>query len=439
MAEENYKLSGTPQEGLWGATIGFFIGFAAVVAMGATAPEFKAALQLSGFLAGLLVAMPNLSGSLLRIPFSAWTDEVGGRKPILILLLLSIVGLIGLYFLGLSLENNSLTNSSYPLLLLFGFLAGCGIATFSVGISQVSYWFKQSEQGSALGKYAGIGNLAPGIFSFIMAISLATMGVAKSYLLWLVLLIIGTVIYYYMGKDAWSFQLKDQGVEKSKAEEIARKHGQELFPKYKLVDSLKASGRHWETWALVGLYFTSFGGFIALGTWFKTYWVELFSPSPINLFDDVKLGMALILNGIFIVVGSLMRVYTGQLSDKIGGYKTLYGGIAILILGSLILIFDTSSYSLAIVGMIILALGMGAMNAAVFKLVPKAVPDAVGGTSGWVGGLGAFGGFVIPPILGFFVDQMGTVGYARGYVVFTILGIICFLLTWLLHRAVNNH
>ena len=41
-------------------------------------------------------------------------------------------------------------------------LCGCGIATFSVGTAQVSYWFPRGQQGSALGTYAGIGNLAPG-------------------------------------------------------------------------------------------------------------------------------------------------------------------------------------------------------------------------------------------------------------------------------------
>lgn len=431
---KEYQLDGTPDEGLWGATIGFFIGFAAVVALGSTATEFNVALGLSGTMAGLLVAMPNLSGSLLRIPFSAWTDDVGGRKPILVLLILSIVGMAGLYFFGLSLENGTLTKGTYPLILFFGFLAGCGIATFSVGISQVAYWFKQNDQGTALGKYAGIGNLAPGIFSFIMAITLATIGVANSYLLWLVLLIIGTFIYFRIGKDAYYFQLLNQGASKEEAIEVAKEKGQELFPKYKLVQSLKASGRHWQTWALVSLYFTSFGGFIALGTWFKKYWVDFYGPEPIVIADDIKFGIPLILNGIFIVIGSLVRVYAGKISDSIGGTQTLYGGISVLLAGALIMTFS-EVYALSIVGMVVLAIGMGIMNAAVFKLVPKAVPDAVGGTSGWVGGLGAFGGFVIPPVLGAFVDQMGTIGYARGYVVFVLLALISYILTWLLKRS----
>lgn len=50
-----------------------------------------------------------------------------------------------------------------------------------------------------------------------------------------------------------------------------------------------------------------------------------------------------------------------------------------------------------------MAVGMGVTDAAVFKIVPEEVPQAAGGAAGWVGGLGTFGGFAIPPVLGMFV------------------------------------
>jgi NNP family nitrate/nitrite transporter-like MFS transporter len=61
----------------------------------------------------------------------------------------------------------------FPALLALATLCGCGIATFSVGIGQVSYWFPRSEQGRALGTYAGIGNTAPGIFSFLLPLAVS--------------------------------------------------------------------------------------------------------------------------------------------------------------------------------------------------------------------------------------------------------------------------
>src|SRR5579871_4909167 len=90
------RVTGTPGQGLLGATLGFFIGFAAVALFGPTASRFQEVMHLSPVAVGFLVAMPSLSGSLLRIPFSAWVDTSGGRKPFLVLLGLSVVGMSGL-------------------------------------------------------------------------------------------------------------------------------------------------------------------------------------------------------------------------------------------------------------------------------------------------------------------------------------------------------
>ena len=87
------------------------------------------------------------------------------------------------------------------------------------------------------------------------------------------------------------------------------------------------------------------------------------------------------------------------------------------------LLTAVTQFALNLIGELVIALGMGIGNAAVFKMVPKYVPEAVGGASGWVGGLGALGGFIIPPILGAFVDVLGPVGYARGFFVYVVLGV----------------
>jgi NNP family nitrate/nitrite transporter-like MFS transporter len=78
---------------------------------------------------------------------------------------------------------------------------------------------------------------------------------------------------------------------------------------------------------------------------------------------------------------------------------------------------------------------MGFTNAAVFKIVPQAVPRAVGGAAGWVGGLGAFGGFVIPPILGFAVRDVGPNGYAIGFITFVFLALLSLVMVWILKYA----
>ncbi len=96
MKQEKFGLKGNPNIGLISATFGFFVGFAAVALFGPTARKLQDVMGFSATMLGLLVAAPNLTGSLLRIPFGAWVDKVGGKKPLSVLLIISIVGMMGL-------------------------------------------------------------------------------------------------------------------------------------------------------------------------------------------------------------------------------------------------------------------------------------------------------------------------------------------------------
>jgi len=420
-------LRGTPVQGLFGATLGFFVGFAAVALFGPTASRFKEVMELTPLMIGFLVSMPALSGSLLRIPFSAWVDTTGGRKPFLVLLVLSVAGMLGLTTVVWFLYPDHLSSGVYPLLLLLGILSGCGIATFSVGISQVAYWYPQARQGKALAIFAGFGNVAPGMFSFLLPIALASVGLSGSYLIWLAFLVLGTVLYWLYGRNAWYFQLRDRGVAAEEAREVAREHGQELFPAGSLKESLGLSAKVWRTWALVAVYFTTFGGFIALTAWLPTYWTEFFGLSAVY---------AGLLTAVYSMLTSLIRILGGVMSDHLeeGGENTAILALLIMMVGAVVMTV-AQQYQLAVPGVILMAVGMGVANAAVFKIVPQAVPHAVGGAAGWVGGLGAFGGFVIPPILGFAVSDLGKAGYSIGFIVFIALALISLSMVWVLKYA----
>lgn len=412
---KNLNLKGNPNRGLTGATLGFFIGFAAVSLYGPTSAVFKEAfVNLNPVLLALLIAAPNLSGSLLRIPFSAWVDTTGGRKPLIVLLLLSIIGMGGLYVVLAFFSNN--LNQYYYLLFALGLLSGCGIATFSVGVSQASYWFPKSKQGVALGIYGGVGNLAPGIFALLIPnLALPLLGLPGSYLAWLIFLIVGTVIYIKIGQNAWYFQLVDKGINKDEAKEIASKeYGQELFPKGKASETLLISAKSWKTWALVFIYFTTFGGFLALTGWFPNYWMTYFG---------LNMKVAGLLTALYSILTSLTRIYGGKVADKNGGEITTIVSLGIALIGAICMTF-ASTMTLAIIGIILLAIGMGVANAAVFKIVPNAVPEAMGGASGWIGGLGALGGFLIPPVMASFLNRSGFAGYSQGFSVFIVLIIV---------------
>ena len=416
------RMKGTPNQGLFGATLGFFVGFAAVALFGPTANRFQEVMALSPVMVGLLVAVPSLSGSLLRIPFSAWVDTTGGRKPFLVLLGLSIAGMIGLTLVVYLLYPGGLRAGLYPLLLLLGVLSGCGIATFSVGISQVSYWFPQARQGWALGTFAGVGNIAPGLFSFLLPLALGSWGLGGTYLAWLLLLVGGTGLYYAVGRNAWYFQLLARGIPAREARPTARDEGQEVFPAGSLLDTLRISARVWKTWALVVLYFTTFGGFIALTAWLPTYWRSFFG------LGDVAAGA---LTAAFALLTSVIRIPGGSLADRFGGERTAIVALSAMLAGGVVMAVS-HNLALCIAAELLMAIGMGVNNAAVFKLVPQEVPEAVGGAAGWVGGLGAFGGFAIPPILGLFVRAQGPGGYATGFVTFVGLALLSLGLAYLL-------
>ena len=415
-------IRGNPGRGLMAGTIAFFAGFSAVALFGVTVHNIAPLLHLTIVEIGWLVAIPLLTGALLRIPFGALVDAVGGRRTIMIQLLLALIGMAGL-ILTLHLiysSYNSLTASvGYALLMLFGAVAGIGISTFASGIAYVSYWFPQRRQGYALGFFAGVGNAAPGIFTAILPFALASIGLIGSYIAWAIFLAIMILVFYLIGYDAYYFQLVRMGLSRSEAIEKAKALGEELVPSGSTSRSLAIAARVWRTWPLTVMYLTSFGGFEALTEWLPTYWTKYLS---------ISLVQAGILTGIvYSLLTALMRVPGGWWSDRWSGEKVAIVSYLILTLGS-VLFMTSHSLIAGIISEVVMAIGMGIANAAVFKMVPKYVPEAVGGATGWVGGLGSAGGLLIPPIMAYIAAVMGKPGYAYGFIVFVILGVLSIIL-----------
>jgi NNP family nitrate/nitrite transporter-like MFS transporter len=423
MGETNVCYAHSSKEmALFWTTLAFFGGFAGVSAFGPIVAKLKDALGLSPFLMGLMAACPALTGSLLRIPFGAMVDRMGGKKPILILLGLAALGIAGITMLFYLYPVPQ--PSQYPLFLLFGILCGSGIAVFSVGIPAVSYWYPQKAQGTALAIYAGLGNLAPGLFALLLPVLVVTLGFTASYVLWFVLLAVLVALAMIFMKDAPYFQYREMGIEID-SEALLLVCGEELTPSGAALQSIKRAGADWRTWILTFFYFVTFGGFIALTVWFPTYWSQY-----------MELGMvkAGALTALYSLSASLLRVAGGYTSDRLGGEKVVQAAFLIMGAGAVLMAAAGRSLVPAVAGELLLALGMGFSNAAVFKLVPEFTPAAVGGAAGIVGGLGAFGGFVLPPVMGLFVKFGGPPGYAYGFIVFLLLAMVSWLLLLVLNR-----
>lgn len=422
MSRSGGTIQGNRQQALWLATLGFFGGFAGVAVFGPMVPQFVRILGLTPFEAGLLAGIPSLTGSLLRIPFGAWVDRAGGRRPFLALLSITLIGMAGLLLL-LRTAYPDRMQGTYPLLLLLGMFIGSGIATFSVGIPQVSYWFPKARQGGPLGIYAGLGNTAPGLFSWLLPAAVAAVGIMTAYGLWFVALLVITVVYALFMRDAPWFQLRRQGREVGGGELAAL--GQDLVPSGSVLEGLKQAAKAPQTWALVFFYFISFGGFLALTAWLPTYWIQTYSTTATT---------AGLLTMTFSLLTALVRVPGGMLSDRVSIRYALTSNFLLIGLGTLIVAYSQIFY-LSLIATILIALGMGLQNAIVFKLIAHYVPHSVGGASGWIGGLGALNGFLLPPFMGAVAGAVGgPLAYARGFLALTVLVVFGLIAVgWLTH------
>lgn len=398
------SIAGTRHQALALATLGFFGGFAGVAVFGPLVPRFHDLLNLSPIAAALLASMPNLTGSLLRIPFGAAVDRFGGKAPMLTLLAITLAGLGGLLLL-LHASYPAHMAGTYSLLLGLAILIGCGIASFSVGIAQVSYWFPKREQGGALGIYGGLGNLSPGLSTMLLPLAVASFGMFAAYGIWLALLLGIALLYAAFVHDAPVFQLRQRGIAPDPAH-LLELGGGESIPSGTATAGLLAASRVPATWALVAFYFLSFGGFMALTAWLPMYWHDMYATS-------VRDGA--LLTAAFSLLAAIVRVGGGIASDRLPIRFALAGNFVLMFLGLMTIGFS-HDFTISLAGTIAVAFGMGLQNAIVFKLVPTYVPNAVGGASGWVGGLGALGGFVLPPLMGMVTGMVGGPdAYARGF------------------------
>ena len=231
-----------------------------------------------------------------------------------------MVGMWGLVFILLTVKT--LTVAAYPIVILFGFLSGCGVASFSVGIPQVSYWFPQSRQGTALGAYGGIG-ISRRAFSPAAALCDSELGIGRSYFAWFTFLLIGVAIYAWFARDAYFFQLREQDFDRRTADGSPARKARSFSERTGLAGAFSAAEEP-RTWGLVALYFVSFGGFLALTAWFPTYWISLHHM-------DVKSAAAL--GGLgFSLLAAVVRVFGGMISERIGGERTaVIAFIAVLV------------------------------------------------------------------------------------------------------------
>lgn len=138
---------------LFVAMLGMMVTFTIWGALSPLATLFQSELLLNHTQVSILIAIPVLLGSVMRIPMGLLTDRYGGKRVFIALLILS---LLPTFVLGTLI-------TSYSGLLVWAFVLGIAGTSFAVGIPFVSKWFPPGHQGLALGIF-GIGNGGTAIF-----------------------------------------------------------------------------------------------------------------------------------------------------------------------------------------------------------------------------------------------------------------------------------
>ncbi len=357
----------------------FALCFAVFGSLSAMMPILNRQMHLTAVQTSIAVALPVLLGSIGRIPLGMLTDRFGGR---IVFSAVMILSLLPAFLMG--------GVHDFRQLLIYGFLIGIGLASFSVGVGFVSGWYTAERQGFALGVY-GAGNIGQSLAAFGAPVLATAYGFRWGFWTFGLLLAVWLAIFAVAARNA-----PQRGKTKSFAE------------------TLRPLGDR-RSWVLSIYYFLTFGGFVAMAVYLPIFLTEMFHLTPEN---------AGLRTAGFVVLATLMRPVGGILADKVGGRNILMWVFpATGLMAALMAVPRMPTFTVGALGMAA-AIGLG--NGAVFKLVPEFFPQSVGSVTGLVGAAGGLGGFFPPLVLGFVKQKTGT--FFPGFLLLSAFCLLCLLL-----------
>ncbi len=367
------------------STFSFSVCFAVWTIFSILGVQIKANLNLTDSQFGLLVATPVLTGSLSRLILGVWSDQYGGRVVFAILMLAAS---FATFLLS--------TVTTYHMFLVAALGVGLAGGSFAVGVSYVSQWYDNKEQGTALGIF-GVGNVGAAVTNFGAPFLLIALGWQKTAQVYSIVLAITAVAFFLLSKD------DPKVAERKSKKEKPRSILAQLSP---LKDAM--------VWRFSLYYFFVFGAFVALALWLPRYYVGVYGL-------DIK--TAGILAATYSLPGSVFRALGGWGSDKYGARAVMYVTFIACAICTLILSYPDTTYiikgidrdivfnfavtlPLFIVLTFLLGFFMSLGKAAVYKHIPTYYPNHVGAVGGVVGLIGGLGGFCLPILFGYLNDKL---------------------------------
>ena len=366
----------------------FETSFMIWVLMGGLGVIIAADLGLSPAEKGLIVGIPLLGGALWRVPIGLLGDRFGAKR----------VGTVTMVAVLVPLALTWRVVDGVVGLGLVGILLGLAGSSFAVALPLASRTYPARYQGTAMG-IAAAGN-SGAVLATLLAPRLGeAFGWQQVFGLAMLPALAAALIFLLVAREA-------------------------------PVAGAAATGgvavralREPDLWWLALLYSMTFGGYAGLSTFLGIYFHDQFGVGAV-----VAGGLV----AVCALAGSLARPFGGVAADRVGGVRVLAVVYAVAPLALLApaagapLVFTFAALLVAMA-----ALGVG--NGAVFQLVPRRFPGAVGFATGVTGAAGGFGGFLLAAMMG--IERELTGSYGPGFVLFAVSLAYMFLCVNALHSG----
>ena len=343
-------------------TLSLVAGFMAWSIISPLMPFISQDVDISPGQISVILAIPVILGSVLRVPFGYLTNIVGAKW---VFFWSFIVLLLPIFLLGQA--------QSPGMLMLSGFFLGIGGAIFSVGVTSVPKYFSKDKVGLANGIY-GVGNIGTAVSSFCAPVLAGAIGWQNTVRSYLIILSIFAILMFLLGDK------------------------NEPKVKIPLMAQVKDLSKNYKLYYLSLWYFITSGAFVAFGIFLPNFLVDHFS------IDKVDAGIR---SGIFIALATFLRPVGGVIGDKFNAVQALIIDFVIMIIGALILSLS-SHIVLFTIGCLAISICAGIGNGLIFKLVPSYFSKEAGSANGIVSMMGGLGGFFPPLVITFVTSITGS-------------------------------
>ncbi|MBO9704387.1 MAG: MFS transporter [Arthrobacter sp.] len=369
-----------------------------------------------------LISMPSLVGATLRVPYTFMVSRFGGRNWTVISALLLLIPSIGLAVCV------SQPATPFGVLLVIAGLAGFGGGNFASSMANITFFYPARQKGWALGLNAAGGNLGAAVAQLAVPIAVSltaavTTGVSAlpvAGLMWVPFIVIA----------AWG----------------AYRYMDNLTDAQGDAAGALAALKEPHLWVVAFLYIGTFGSFIGFSGVFPKLIKDLFP-----MYSAFTVGAAaLSLSFLGPLFGSLARPL------RFGGARITvlaFTAMSVTIL-AVILTLPVKNFWLFLVLFLTLFTASGIGNGSTYRMIPAIFARSskaarAGATTrqttrlasaalGLVSAIGAYGGFIIPQLLGASASLTGS--YISAFLGFLVAYLVMLAVTWVcyLRTAPSN-